>query len=309
MKFLRRIFLRRNEKTVASKSIRQCWILYQEIYKISQSLIGKQNLHKPIAIMTTYNDVDIIEGIVTANIDQGQELILVDNWSTDGTWELIKKLSKNHREILKIYRYPLSGPSSDYNWKELLKFKEEIALHYPNRWILHQDSDEVTLSPFVDIELKYVFEAVRLLGCNCVTLRMLDFTPVDDLYTSGNPVDYFKYYRYITKFSYDRQQKIWLQKNERVNLHQHAGHDVLFKDKEVFSVRFPRLHYSVRSTTQLLKKYSHDRKTRIEKERKAFGWHTHIESRISEKVVYEKEELILFDRSNLYYDYFKWFVL
>ena len=306
---LKRIFkISKKDKSYNSAEMQFYCDSLEKLRKHSLQLKRDGEVEKPLAIVTTYNDVDIIKGIVEENINQGQELIIIDNWSNDGTWEELEKLKLNREEILKLYRFPLNGPSLDYNWKELLKFKEEIAIQYPNRWIFHQDSDEVTLSPFDDIEIKYVLASIKDFGFNCVTLRMLDFAPVDDYFVQGNPVEYFKYYRYITKYSYDRQEKIWYQNNEKVNLNQNAGHELIFEGKNTYHIRFPRLHYSIRSTKQMVKKYDEDRKKRSEKERKELGWHTHIEERRSEKVVFSIDELIPFEREKLYREYLKWFI-
>lgn len=268
---------------------------------------ARKNIISPIVILSCYNDIDIIEGILEELLSTDIQLIIVDNWSTDGTWEKIKGL-KNKKKLLHIEQFPLNGPSENYDWKEILDRKALLAKDYPNRWILHQDSDEITLSPLTNFSLAESLSAVKDLGYNVVPLRMLDFRAIKDDFKSGNPVSHFQFFLFSDIPSYQLQNKVWLQPYDKiVDLSSRGGHDVSFENRRVYPIRFPRLHYSIRSSEQMNNKYL-DRLKRTKKERELYGWHVHLDSIKKEKIVFDKIELNEFTPSKLYIEHKSWFV-
>jgi glycosyltransferase involved in cell wall biosynthesis len=55
---------------------------------------------------TVYNNVHVVEKSITSVWRPGYEIIIVDNYSTDGTWERLLNLRKEYN--LKVYRYRCS---------------------------------------------------------------------------------------------------------------------------------------------------------------------------------------------------------
>lgn len=272
----------------------------------TRSLLNdNKKIKKPIAIISTYNDCDIIEDIILEALKQFDVYIL-DNWSTDGTWETIQRI--NNCGMIGKEQFPHSGPCDDYEWRKILIRKEEIASKFSGRWILHQDSDEITLMPFQNIDARNIFESVLDMGYNVIPLRMIDFRPVDDNFTHGNPCEYFKYYEYSEITSYLMQNKIWYQENNsQVDLSSNGGHEVSFNGAKVFPLRFPRLHFSVRSTAQKAKK-SKNRLLRSKKERESIGWHAHLDSTLLSECLKSADDLIEYKFNDLYNSYFSKFI-
>jgi len=62
---------------------------------------------------TVYNNAYIVEQSITSlikalpNFEENYELVIVDNFSTDGTWEKLQKLKRPHPNI-RLYRYRCS---------------------------------------------------------------------------------------------------------------------------------------------------------------------------------------------------------
>ncbi|MGG6192516.1 glycosyltransferase family 2 protein [Pantoea allii] len=300
-------WLRNYKSTISNQEV--FFNVFDELNRETiKSGLGDEEVSKPILIMTTYNDHDIIESIIRENAKLGYEQIIIDNWSSDGTWPLIEKLKLEIDSILDIQQYPFDGPTNDYQWKAMLDLKSKIALNYKGRWILHQDSDEITISPFLNRDIGQVLHAVKKMGYNVVPLRMLDFTPIDNTFTIGNPVSHFEYYRLSQIISYGLQNKVWLQGDSEVDLSGMGGHDVNFLGKKVFPIRLPRFHYSIRSIDHAKSKYSPKRLERSASERETLGWHTHVEVKLTEKIIYEKQELIKYDFNELYSSRFNWFI-
>jgi len=233
---------------------------------------------RPLAIITTFNDSDCIGAIVEASIREGLQLWIIDNWSSDGTWDILSELKSTYpQQIEEIERYPSAGSSDHYDWSGMLMRKEEIALQFPGRWILHQDSDEITVSPISNLTCAECLLRIGALGYNTVNMRMFDFRPTD---TSEAPVsieDHLSYFEFSNKPGYSRQIKAWIQPTERVDLASGGGHKVNFEGSTIFPLRLPRKHYAIRSVTHGRRKVFAERKPRFVKERTEKGWHTHYD--------------------------------
>jgi len=81
-----------------------------------------RNSHRPLAIIAAYNEADIIEEVVCDWLDQGCDVQMIDNWSTDGTWEAARRLAATYPARITIERFP-DEPSSTYEWVALLNRK------------------------------------------------------------------------------------------------------------------------------------------------------------------------------------------
>ncbi|MCI9882918.1 MULTISPECIES: glycosyltransferase [Methylobacterium] len=255
-------------------------------FRSDLSVRDHNSRHRPLAIITTFNDADCIRSILLANIREGLSVWLIDNWSTDGTWEIIQSLLQDSHLSTYIEgteRYPTTGASQHYDWSGMLGRKEKIAENFVGRWILHQDSDEITVSPVANITCAECLFRIEDRGFNTVNMRMFDFRPVD----SGEPGDdievSFPYFEFSKNVSYGLQIKAWIQPTGQVDLKSHGGHRVEFKDSNVFPLRLPRKHYSIRSVAHGRRKVFAERKPRFERERLEKGWHTHYDQEISDK--------------------------
>ena len=286
----------------------ECQLKFEAILDNLHSLSSQQkDFPRPIAIISTYNDIDIIENILKRTAIHCDVYIL-DNWSTDGTWELIQELPDDI--IIGKERFPTSGPDEYFELKKQLIRKEEIAMEFPERWIIHQDSDEITLTPFDDIAFSSIFNAVLIQGYNAVEIRLLNFKPIDDDFLCGDPYEWFKYFTYDTGQLHDKkastQIKIWFQySNKRVSLAETAGHKVQFEGLRVFPIKFPRLHYTIRSTIQKLKKQQ-ERLKRVQKEQKILGWHHHLVPLFNMSHIESPTKLIKYNFNELYKIYSGW---
>ena len=84
----------------------------------------------PLAIIATYNDVDIVPQVVAKLLDDGNDVHILDNWSSDGTVEALQDLSARRpgQASLSIERFPENGPTRYFDLRSILRRKEEIAL-------------------------------------------------------------------------------------------------------------------------------------------------------------------------------------
>jgi len=78
-----------------------------------------------VAIISTYNEEDIIIPTLNQLIDDGIEIYLIDNWSTDETYRRAKTLLG--KGLIGLEKFPIEGSSSTFDLIDILKRKEEIS--------------------------------------------------------------------------------------------------------------------------------------------------------------------------------------
>src|SRR5262249_50965149 len=171
----------------------------------------------PVAIVSCFNEEDIIEETVVDLSAQGCEVIALDNWSTDGTWEILQDLAIRRPDVLiRLERFP-SEPIIESSWREILARKEEIALEYVGSWIMHADADELRRSPFPQLNLAQAMLLAQSLGANRINFSILDFRPVHAAPPQKGRIETdFKYFEFASHPSNFGQRKAWIQPRERV---------------------------------------------------------------------------------------------
>lgn len=232
---------------------------------------------KAVAIVACYNEIDVIEAAIRRMLMQGVQVHIVDNWSNDGTYELLEILQSELS--FELERYPNDGPAEVYDWSGLLSRKEEIAHQYQGYWIVHSDADEIRISPWQDIDLASAFAVVEAYGCNAIDYVIANFRPVDDGFAPGMDMEeYFKYFEVASSNDLRYQIKTWRQGPERVDLVGRGGHYVQFPGMKVFPYKFICKHYPLRSLGHASKKINFDRVARFSPSERAKGWHSHYDN-------------------------------
>jgi hypothetical protein len=228
---------------------------------------------RTLAIINLYNEVDIIAEVIHHILHQGIDVKVIDNWSTDGSYEIITRLSEKNQRVT-VERFP-EYPSDYYEWQKLLNNLEEIASSSDYDWIIHYDADELRFSPWKQITLSDAISFVDAMGYNAIDFTVIDFRPVKkqkNVETNfGDNLIYFEFGRRPGHFI---QIKAW--KNLvgiRVNLAESGGHEAEFENRRVFPIKFLNKHYPLRNPKQAKKKIFFDRVDRISPEEKAKGWH------------------------------------
>ena len=125
---------------------------------------------RPLAIIATYNDLDIAPQVVRKLLQDEIDVHILDNWSSDGTYEALAKLN-----LHSIERFPASGPSRYFKLHPILRRKEDIAAQFPGRWIINQDSDEIRCSPWPGVGLSEGIARVSDAGFNAINFDVLSF--------------------------------------------------------------------------------------------------------------------------------------
>jgi len=225
-------------------------------------------LNPPVAIMSVFNEADILPWTVAHLRAQGCRVYVMDNWSTDGSWEMLKALGVWQGE-----RWPAAGPSPVHDWPGLLDRKAEIAARLAPRWIIHHDADEIRRTPWPGVTLARGFERVEAEGFNAIDHSTYIFPPVDNGY-SRDPEKYFRLYL-ADHLNYDMPHvQAWLNpKGTRVDLSSRAGHHVMFPGIHIYPVKWVTKHYPIRSQAQGERKVFRERLPRYRPDLRAQGWH------------------------------------
>lgn len=234
---------------------------------------------KVAAVIHTFNERDIIEETVNHLSRQGVEIHCFDNWSKDGTWEVLNELHERGI-IAHCERFP-HEPTDFYEWSLQLKKTTEYAQTIDAEWILHHDADEIRVSPWQGISLRDAISFVDRLGYNAV-----DFTVVDFRFLKSQTDIEGDYERRLNYFEFGRrsghfiQVKAW--KNRAgVNLATSGGHEAIFNGRKIYPIKFLLKHYSLRNTDQAKSKVFQHRLPRFEKEKSSHGWHTQYDQFIA----------------------------
>ncbi len=231
---------------------------------------------KIMAIIATYNEDDIIHHVIGSLVQNGINVYLIDNNSTDNTVaEASKWLNKG---LIHIEKFPANCHSKKNNqdlylWSDILRRKEELALSLNADWFIHHDADEFRESPWPQLSLYEAIRVVDNLGYNAIDFDLLNFRPTDNSYKPGSDVrQYIRHFECCEDF--DRIQiKAWKKQLMRVDLQSSGGHEAKFEGRKVFPIKFVLRHYPIRSQAHGEKKVYHERRPRFDQRELDAGWH------------------------------------
>ena len=99
-----------------------------------------------VAILTAYNEEDVIVPAIQRLVGQEIGVFVIDNWSSDGTFELARRYLG--RGVIGVERFPASGPVHRFLWGQLLQRVEEVSRSLKADWFIHHDVDEERESPW-----------------------------------------------------------------------------------------------------------------------------------------------------------------
>jgi hypothetical protein len=253
---------------------------------------------RPLALIATYNDRDLVESVVVKLLNDNIDVHILDNWSDDGTFERLREIQASCVG-LSLERFPAEGPSRYYEWRAILRRKEEIARTHPGRWIIHQDSDEVRCAPWRQCSFRQGIFSVDRAKFNAIDFTVLDFRPVDDGFVEGaDPETALPGFEFGRRPGHFLQIKAWRQGAESVRLAETGGHDAQFSGQRVFPYKFLLKHYPIRSSEQGRRKVFVERRGRFSPQERADGWHIQYDHwQADEHFVWRRDQLITFDQA------------
>jgi 2-polyprenyl-3-methyl-5-hydroxy-6-metoxy-1,4-benzoquinol methylase len=280
----------------------------ESAYKKDQilSIIGNESVKKEfddnfkvVALMAVYNEEDIIYHSIKKLMEQKVYVYIIDNWSTDNTFGILKHL-KNNPYFLGCERFPYHHPNKNdnkFNFAQILKRKEELANSLDANWFIHCDADEIRESPWKELNLKEAIQYVDQMGYNAIDHTVINFQPINNSFTSGDFENHFKYFEFgIYRGGFI---KTWKKTDRWINLSNSGGHDAQFYNRKVAPFKFLVKHYPLRSQKHAEKKIFMERKPRYMKELKARGWHIQYDGyKQGNSFLRNPNELLPFSKDN-----------
>lgn len=229
-----------------------------------------------VAFMAAYNEADIIVQSIRKWTDQGVSVHVLENWSTDETYDLAKELEG--KLAVTVERFPRSGPSQYFDWGAMLGRLEELSRELEADWFVRRGADEVLTTPWPGVSYRDGLYFVDQAGFNCVDHTIVEFHPVDDGFAAGMDHEaYFKHFDF-KHLSHRFQRKAWKNFGQPISTIPSAGHDVVFAGRCVYPYKFLLKHYSFRSQKHGEKKVFRERKARWNPRERARGWHVHYDT-------------------------------
>ena len=227
---------------------------------------------KIVAILASYNEQKFIRSCLEHYLEQGIEVYLLDNDSTDDTLAIAREYLG--RNLIGIERIPRQGM---YQWRKILMRKEQLADEIQADWLMHADPDEIRVAPDSTKTLAEAIADVDKQGYNAVNFMEYTFLPVRESPDHDN-AEFQKTMRWYYPFAqrhphrlnaWKKQRRRWpgakvlfseLAHNHRwkvpsVNLRDSGGHVVQFHGIHPYPVDFKLKHYIVLSLEHAIQKY------------------------------------------------------
>lgn len=252
---------------------------------------------KVLAIVTVFNEEDIIGHTIKHLISEGLSVHLIDNWSTDSSLEIIKKAQNRWPNRVTFEQYP-EEPSKEYNLDYMLAHVEDIAINSGADWAMHNDADEIRVSPWKGVKLIDAFGFVSSLGYNCLDFTVFNFMPTQDGYDGKiEPQIFFQYGDFGRRPGHFLQIKAWKIDGDRlVNLSRAGGHELSFPNRKIYPLKFFMKHYQLRSSEHAHRKIFKERLPRYAKRNRDRGWHVQYDNVPQEQsFISNPEDLICYD--------------
>ncbi|MEA3642639.1 MAG: glycosyltransferase family 2 protein [Lamprobacter sp.] len=225
-----------------------------------------------VAILASYNEGRFMRACLEHYLQQGIEVYLLDNESTDDTVDIAQEYSNQH--VIGIETIPRGGL---YQWNKILLRKEVIADQIKADWLMHADPDEIRVAPNSSETLAEAIARVDGEGYNAINFMEYTFLPVHESDDHDHP-DFQKTMRWYYPFSprhphrlnaWKRQPQRWpglksfareVLRHRRwtapsVDLHSTGGHLVDFPGIKPYPDDFKLKHYIVLSLGHAIQKY------------------------------------------------------
>lgn len=227
---------------------------------------------RTVAILASYNEGRFMRACLEHYLQQGVEVYLLDNESTDNTLNIAREYLGKH--LIGIETIPRGGM---YQWNKILLRKEEIADEIDADWLIHADPDEIRVAPKSGQTLAQAIEQVDREGYNAINFMEYTFLPVRESEDHDN--ENFQqtmrwYYPFAPRHphrlnAWKKQPRRWrglkpflreLIRNRRcgtpsIDLHSSGGHIVDFPGIKPYPLDFKLKHYIVLSLGHAIQKY------------------------------------------------------
>jgi len=204
---------------------------------------------KIIGMLSVYNDGDIINEVIEHLLSQNLELVVLDNGSTDGSFEICRKFQD--KGILQLKQFQ----TETFNEFLVYRMLYDMAIAHNPDWVVKIDSDEFLESGISKMNLKDAIIQVDKEGYNLIQFDRFDFFMTDDDKKNSDSIkNKLRYYSCQGDFLY----RSWKYK-PGITIGDVDGHYPIFPEGDGYKIAPNKLvlrHYTFRSQEQAEKKMS-----------------------------------------------------
>ncbi len=198
-------------------------------------------------MLPVYNSEDIVGEVIEHLLSQGIELVVLDNGSTDASYEICKKFSD--RGLIELAKFK----TSTYQWPKILRMMYDMALVKSPDWVLRTDSDEFLESGISNTTLKEAISQADADGYNLIQFDGFEFFLTDNDNESATTIkEKLRYYSWQFDFLY----RAW-KYMPGIRVEYAGGHYPVFPEEQKYRIlprKFVARHYRFRSKEQARKK-------------------------------------------------------
>ena len=220
-----------------------------------------------VALLAVRNEAAYMERCLAHLVQQGIEVLVIDNDSTDSTAEIARRWEG--RGVIGVERHPYPG---HYDWQGLLRRKAELAQGIDADWFIHHDADEIRQSARSGESLAAAITRLDAAGFNAIDFDEFVFLPPDAEIRENR--DYVAEFRHAYFFAPRPLHRVnaWKKTPEPVNLVAHGGHQAEFPGRQVSPEHLILRHYPFLNQRHLIEKYTQER-VYSDYEVNVLGWH------------------------------------
>jgi len=201
---------------------------------------------KLVGMLPVFNSEDILEDVIEHLLSQGVNLAVLDNGSTDGSFEICKKFE--NKNLIKLRQYT----SSTFDYGLLSRILYDMALELKPDWIIRSDQDELLESGISNTTLKDAIEKEDTKGFNLIQFDVFEFFMTNnDNKTAKSFQEKFPYYSWQHDFAYRAWRHL-----PGTRVEDSLGHYPIFPEGYPYKIsdrKFVLRHYRFRNKQQAIK--------------------------------------------------------
>lgn len=177
-------------------------------------------------VICSYNEINYLPYVVSYYLDQGIDVHVIDNYSTDGTWEWLNDNNISCHQL---------DTNGEFNVNKQQKERKRTYTRKDPDWVIYGDSDEFIVNELnISLSLKDYIEMVDKEEYEVVSMNKYEFRNTGEERIKDDPRNVFFYYEPYT--SIDR-----VHKNKGTSLEYHA--DFVMSNKKYHSKEFVIYNY------------------------------------------------------------------
>ncbi len=194
-------------------------------------------------MIPVFNEAEIISEVLDHLLDQDIELVVLDNGSTDGSYEICKKYAdKGLIELEQVI-------TSKFDWSLILRTLYDMAIKKDPDWVLRCEQDELLESGIKNLNLRDAITKEDENGYNLMQFDVFEFFMTDKDNNSSKSVrEKYQYY----SWQHDDAYRAW-KYFPGIGVEDAYGHYPIFPQNLNYRIspkKFVLRHYRFRNVIQ-----------------------------------------------------------